>query len=281
MVDSTGDGALEIGGVITRGDQRIRPAMLDGSTGDVIWEAAPIGSSDYEIVCLGPSHLGVVDQHGFELTIFPATGIEGEVRRSLSDEVSSFRVGEGCLIVRTEDAQTVSMSLADASDTSCSAGGRIRAHIEEENTVGFRHGIYSMLRPVEVEHGGMVYTLRTRRPGTPLLEVSAARGGRELWSRPVQYLPVGGDAIGYLAGAAAPGVVVVAGEERDKPFASNHMHLIGLDAETGAERYVTATEGHGISGMFNNGRYIIVATRRRLVALEPASGEIAWQHVGG
>lgn len=280
MVDSTGDGVLEIGGVITRGDRRIRPAMLDGASGEVIWEAAPLDESDKRLICLGPRHLGVIDQRAFELTIFPATGIEGEVRRSLSDELDSFSLGEGCVTLRTEDARTVSISLADASDVSCSAGRRIRPHLAKENTVGFVHGIYSMLRPFEISHEGTVYTLRTRRPGTPLLEVSATQGGRERWSRAVHLLPVGGDAIGYLAGAAGPGVVVVTGEERDKDFFSNTMYLVGLDATTGAERYRLATEGSGISGMFNNGRYIITATGRRLVALEPASGEIAWQHAG-
>ncbi len=277
LADTNGDGVREIGGCVTRGDQRLRPVMVDGASGSILWEADPIPYEDKQVLCLGDRHIGVVDQEQFELIVFPASGPSGEVHRTLTDELDRFGVGEGCVSLRTEDRVTVSMSLDTGSDTHCSARPTTRPHIDEEVTTGMVDGIISMIhRPLVAENGGTRYELTTRRPGTPFLEVSASQGSRNLWTRPLRFVPVGGEAIGTLALAAAPGVVVVAGSERGRHNAG--VTLIGLGAEAGLELYATPISDSwgNIRGMFYDGGHVIVADGTHLTALDPTTGTIAW-----
>lgn len=281
LADVTGDGAREIGGFIRRNRaDDVHPAMIDGATGTIVWEASPTPWTRSQLLCLGERHFGYVDQEEFELAVFPVSGPAGEVRRTLTDELERYGVEGSCVTLRTEDRRTISISLGDGSDVRCAAHPRVRPHIDEEVTTGFVHGIIRMLRlPVVAEHGGMRYELRTRRPGTPFLEVTARGSGRELWTRPLRFVPVGGEAIGALGLAAAPGVVVVAGTERGSSRAEG-ITLVGLNADTGMERFATPIlQGPfaRLRGMFYNDRFVVVAGGTALVALDPATGAIAWQ----
>ncbi|MEC7524886.1 MAG: hypothetical protein VYE22_33710 [Myxococcota bacterium] len=275
--DVDGDGARETGGLIVRGEERrARLAMVDGATGAVVWETAARERQELEPICLGDRHFGAIDQRAFELVVVPVTGVEGEVRRSLSDEVDRYGVGRDCLTVRTDDRTIVRASLDDLSDARCDARPRIRPHIEEEKAPGFQRGIISTLRrPVVAEVGPARYELRTRRPGTPFLEVSARHGGRERWSRPLDIVPVNGEAIGTLALGASPAGPVAFGSPRGTR-GRGALFMVGLDAESGAERFRRELEGYDVQGVFDNGRFVVVATRRHLYAVAP-DGEIAWR----
>ena len=277
--DATGDGVRDVGALVGRGaDQSVRLALLDGATGELVWEGSPTAADAKELLCLGPAHLGVVDQRAFELTLVPASVPAGAIRRTLSDELTGFGFDGACLSLQTKDGASAGMAIADGSAVACPARARIRPEIDEENASGFRHGIISVIeQPFDVRWRDARYALRARQPGTPFLEVEAHRGGARLWSQRLPYVPAAGEAIGYLAATAAPDVVVVLGSRRDR---REDVVAVALDASTGNERWTLPLPPPvvvQVRGLFFNGRYVVVALSRSLTAIDPATGRIAWQ----
>jgi outer membrane protein assembly factor BamB len=132
-----------------------------------------------------------------------------------------------------------------------------------------------------LEDGDLRYALHERQQGTALLEVSAHRRRRELWKRTTRFIRAGGPT-GALAMAAAPGTLVVFGSERRGDAT---LFAIGLDAQTGVERWerpLPAGPAVDLDSLFFNGRFVVFSESwsRRLVALDPATGETAWR-IGG
>jgi hypothetical protein len=278
MGDATGDGVREIGALIGRGnDRRARAVMIDGASGELVWEGQPTHQDDIEILCLGDRHVGLLNQGAFELFIYPASGPAQHVQRALSDEVDRFGATETCIELRTEDRNVTSISLDTGQDVSCDAELRRRPHSDYDYTCEI---ISTIRRPETAEYGEMRYEVQPRRPGTPFLEVSGHRGRTQLWSQTTRFVPVNGESIGCIAMAAGPGVGVTLATLRGGAW-NNGLYAVGFDETSGVERYATSLPGGGsavnLRGMHFNGRHVVVAYSTALIAVEPATGAIAWQ----
>ena len=278
LADTNGDGVREIGAATwTTSRAEMRPALIDGASGEVLWTDDAVPRSGHEILCLDEQHFALVGQQELQLVIYPAAGPSAALRRPMSDELQKYGVGDACITLRTRDERTIGVSLADGSTTQC-AWSADRRLLDDDITVGARSGIIDMIvQPVVAEMEGAHYELRARNPGTPFLEVTGQNGGGPKWTQTLRFVPVGGEAIGALAITAAPGVVVVAGSPRGDD--DGPITLVGLSADAGIERYATPMPDGFIPrmrGFFYDGRYVVVSTGSHLVAIEPATGQIAW-----
>lgn len=277
--DVDGDGAAEIGALVSRGrDDMKRPAILDGATGEARFVGEPLGQSrDLRLLCAGPDWLAVLDNEAFELRLHPITSPESPLVHSLTDEVDRYGVDERCIDLRLEDGNRPSFSLGDGTASSCSVGGDpSQPDVSDSTTCGI---IRMARRGRTVSAGGVDYQIHVRPRGTELLQVTARRGGRDLWDRPLDLVPVGGTAIGCFAGAALASTVVVLGSQRADGLGGGVV-AVGLAEENGAERWRTVLAGDRIGrvdDVFSNGRFVVVSLRRELHAIDPATGQSAWQ----
>jgi hypothetical protein len=272
--DTTGDGVPEVSALVGEGnDRRHHPAIIDGATGALLWRGNPLtANNSVYLLCLGERFIGVIDNASFELRLYPVESPDREILRALSDEVDRYGVSDDCLSIRTDDHARLGLSLDDGSERSCDARLDRRPHLTDTTKCGI---ISTMPRGLTVAHDDMTYRVKARRPGTAFLEVSAKRGSRELWDIPLRFVPVDGEAIGCFVAMAAPGVVVVLGAERTD---NQHLVAVGLNADSGTERYDVTIPGYSgsVREIYYNGRYVIVAAYGRIIALDPATGEIAW-----
>lgn len=279
--DVNGDGAAEISAFISSStsDRSKTPAIIDGANGNILWRGEPLGEgTDIKLLCAGPHWVTAVNDESFELLMVNARDTTKQVRRALSDELDFYGVSDECIAFKTSDRQTLGISVEDGSERSCGIRARRRPHIEDTTTCGIistsrlRHG-------ADYELDGVTFNVHARQPGTGFLQASAKRGREELWDVPLRLLPVGGDSIGCYAGAAVPGVFVVFGSPRGN---DHGMTVLGLNADSGTERWsmdLAGTYGN-INEVYSNGRYVVVGVMNRAMAIDPASGQVAWT-VGG
>jgi hypothetical protein len=281
--DRNGDGVRELAALVYRGraDPLLTPVVFDGTTGAVRWEGREFdtGGRDTYLLCAGASWLGIHDDGTFQLRLIPLDAPDREVRHVLSDEVFYWGATDDCIRFRTDDRQRTSFSLAhDGEERACSAPLDRRLHIPFSG----ERGIISTLRRghrVQGE-GGVEFRLRGRRPGTAFLIASAHRRGRALWEIPLRFVPVDGEAIGTLAAVAAPDTMILFGQPRDQDIFSAPLHIVGLDAESGAERFATPTNTRRLGEFYYNGRYVVFGTDDTILAVDPGTGQIAWRPEG-
>lgn len=277
--DVNGDGAAELSAFISpnSSDRSKTPAILDGANGSILWQGQPLGNDTHiRLLCAGPRWVTAVNNESFELLMVDAHDTNKQVRRALSDELDFYGVSDECIAFKTSDNQTLGLSVEDGSERSCDIRARRRPHIEDTTTCGI---ISNLRRGATFEQADHTFHIGTRRPGTPFLQVSAKQGRNELWDVPLRLVPVSGEAIGCLVGAAAPGVFMVFGAPRGN---DHGLTVIGLNADSGTERWsidIAGTYGQ-INELYYNGRFVVVGAMDRALAIDPASGEIAWQ-VGG
>ena len=276
LADVDDDGVGEVGALVDVGESREKvPAILNGATGEPVWQGEPLGDdSDIHQLCVGSRWLAAVDNQNFELLMVNAHDTQRHVRRALSDELDRYGVGEDCLALRTEDRAQLGLSLKDGSEQACNTATRRRPHIEDSTTCGI---ISTLRRGASFDLDGVAFHLGARRPGTPFLQASARRGRQELWDVPLRLVPVSGEAIGCFVGVATPGVFVVLGAPRGDDHA---ITALGLNAESGTERYAVDIGGSfgRVRELFFNGRYVVIGLLRRALALDPATGATAWQY---
>jgi len=272
--DLNGDGVHELSVLVaSRGERKI-PTILDGATGDVHWQGQALNrQSNIHLLCLGPQWLGVVDNQQFELLVVNTNEPSREVRRALSDELYRYGVSESCLSFRMDDRQRLGLSVEDGSEMSCRARANRRPHIEDTTTCGI---ISTIPRGVRFEDDGVKFQLKAKRPGTPFLQVKATRGSRKLWELPLRLVPVGGEAIGCFVGVTTPGVFVVVGNSRG---GKRQLTVIGLNTDAGTERYAVDTPSSfsRVNEIYYNGRHVVMGLGRQLLALNPATGQMAWE----
>ena len=277
--DVNGDGAAEVSAFLSANssDQTKTPAILDGANGNVLWQGESLGQGTHvHLLCAGTRWVTAVNNDSFQLLMVDAHDTTKQVRRALSDELDFYGVDDDCLAFKTSDNRTLGLSTEDGSERSCEIRARRRPHIEDTTTCGI---ISTLRRGATFELDDHTYKIDTRRPGTPFLQVSAKQGRRDLWDVPLRLVPVSGEAIGCLVGAAAPGVFTVFGSPRGN---DHGLTVLGLNADSGTERWSLDIAGaYGqVNEIYYNGRYVVVGVMDRAIAIDPASGQIAWQ-LGG
>jgi len=281
MADVTADGAREIGGRITDGSTELAiPVLVDGATGSVLWRGEPAERSSSTLFCVDERHFGLSLKNALSVEIYAISGPEPRIRRTLSDVLDEFGVGDDCISLRSEDGHVVRLSLEDGSAASCNARPD---HRLTEDPPHIECSIISTLRRARTAtDGDLRFELRPRRPGTPFLVVRGLRGQTELWKQSLRFVPVGGEAIGCVALTAAPGIVITIGSTRGT---DNELSLIGLDAQTGIERYAIVQPPRAsasLRGFGFNGRFVILSEHwnDELVAFDPSTGREVWR-IGG
>lgn len=273
--DLNGDGAGEIGALVSpgNGDERA-PAIVSGANGDIVWQGDTLGEgTDVHLLCVGSRWLAAVDNQQFELLLVNAHDPEKQTRRALSDSLEQYGTSETCLALSMADHSRLGFSLEDASEQDCDTPTERRPNSDDTTTCG----IISMLEDgVAFESEGVSFQLSARRPGTPFLQVAARRDDETLWDVPLRLVPVGGEQIGCFVAATCPGVFMVFGAPRGE---RHGVSVLGLNPDSGTERYASRVEGtYGtIRGLYYNGRFAVLGLPRRMVALDPATGQVAWQ----
>lgn len=274
--DINGDGAAEVSAFLSADRNKV-PAIVDGANGTVLWSGQSLGTDTHiNLLCAGTKWLVAVNNQSFELVMINAHDTTQQMRRALSDELDYYGVSDECIAFKTSDRQTLGLSVEDGAERRCNIRAHRRPHIEDTTTCGI---ISTLRRGASFEFDDLTYRMTARRPGTPFLQVRAKRGRRELWDVPLRLVPVRGEAIGCFVGAAAPGVFMAFGAPRGNDHA---VTILGLNAESGTERWSTDLAGTygSINEIYYNGRYVVAGARDRIVAIDSASGAIAWQ-VGG
>ncbi|MFK8003267.1 MAG: hypothetical protein AB8H86_27100 [Polyangiales bacterium] len=272
--DLNGDGVREIAALLALDYNAPRlPTILNGATGDTHWQGDALPSSTKLFqVCLGGSWVGIADNDAFSLTLINASTPTQQVRHALSDEVEMYGADESCFSFHMNDERNVGFSARDGSPAECDVVPGSHVHVIESTTCGI---ISTMPEGATFDENEVTYRVRGRQPGTAFLEVKATRGERDLWDQTLRLMPAEGERIGCFAAAATPGALVVLGSPRGD---QHHVVALGLDAESGTERYATEFESlvTRVRGIHYNGRYVVFGLTSRLVALDPLSGEVAW-----
>ena len=279
--DLDGDGVGELGGAIELDsvpDKHI-PVRVNGATGVIEWRGEPFSRDKTRMLCLGEALLGVSDEAALAIDVY-AVDVEAHFRRSLSDKLEYYGVGDDCISVRTADHQTVGLALAGGGETTCRASPKERAWGDPPSV---ECSIISTIdKPRKATDGARDFELRPRKPGTPFLTVRGLENRKELWKQTLRFIPVGGEAIGCIALTAAQGSVVTVGALREN---EHELWLVGLDAATGIERFAHRQGPRSASrlqGFGYNQRFVIMGEswRDELVAFDPVDGTEAWR-IGG
>lgn len=268
LVDANGDAALDlVGWAGGRADAR-DIWILDGLTGRRLWVRAGNYEPGADLLAISAKHFAVA-RPNFTLDIFDVDRREQPVTLGLSDAISTYARGEGCLQVETGDGVSVGISVPAGQTTTCAAA-------EEPQSIGRFPGVSEATATARL--GDVSFQAATRERGTPLLTVSARRGTQTLWSVPLRYAAISSREVMLVV---TPAMVMTYGVEpgRDDEVGV----LIGLDPNTGAVKY---ERGQGstwssdwVSFQYNN-RFLIVTWGFGVHAYEPATGERVW-HLGG
>jgi outer membrane protein assembly factor BamB len=268
LVDANGDGVLDVAGLgATPGSEIWRLQLVDGATGTRLWSGGTY-SPYAKLVCLSPQYFGI-DNVDFQLRLFPARSPDSPVNVALHDHIERAGLGTNCITVKQTNGETLSISLAGGRDR-CDAANLL------ENQ-GFGAQVSSISHVMEIVTGDSSYTLTEHEPGTPFLIVTKFISGHQKWTQQLAYVPTDS---GFRAVATLNALVVWGGMPSDDKYAA----IIGLDPETGAQRYAIKQSsdwsGRVLRDISFNGRYVIVSWGFGLHAYDPSTGERVW-HIGG
>ncbi len=273
-VDANQDGVIDFGGLMGPDTSHLSPTVIDGSTGKVLWQDAALAGRRWNAFCPSESWIGFRNHDQFVVELYPASGPAGKIRRVLSDAPLGFGMGDGCIALRSTDGEVVGLSLPSGHETHCAA----HRHHDTLNGPGVDHDIIHA--HLAAERAGVRYVLSERQRGTAFLEVAATRRHHTLWSVPLRFVRAGGPT-GTLGIVATPGMVVVIGSQRTDSHKT--LWVIGLADESGVERWATELPSRpavDVRSMIFNQRYVVLSESwdDSIVALDPATGDIAWRH---
>lgn len=270
LVDANGDDVLDsVGFTFKPGSERRTLFIIDGTSGDVIWE----GESDaysYEssVVCAPPGAFAVVKKD-FTIDVYDAAAQKKVGSAVLPDLTYKYGSGKECFSFLVGE-ETISISTEDASLAPCEPGEIYPVHLP-----GTIAGPSGRQKPAELD--GMSFSISAKASGSRLLTVSARTGDQLSWEVPLKYVAITEE----LPLLVTEQTVITYGAS---PGDSDHGVLIGLDPKSGRIRYEhthdTTWSTHYVVDFEYNGRYVIMVWGYGIHAYDPDTGERVW-NIGG
>jgi outer membrane protein assembly factor BamB len=262
MVDANGDGVPDIA-LWSGGWSESHIVVVDGATGRGIWATPPLPNiAESFLHCTDP-HTVVVGLKDFTVHAYEASTGALRWNVKVSDKPSKGAAGKGCVLIATDNKETVGLSLKNGAKQSCQAEG-------EPSNFRFR-------KASEFAMHGTTYRLSKRAQGTEMLSLSAS-GGHEWGAELGVYANIPYAMFGLFA--ATDKALIVGGRE---PAGDIRVALLGVDPGTGKQLWkrpfgFIAAENNPSSidlVIAEKGR-VYVGAGGRLRAIDPLTGNDIW-----
>lgn len=262
LVDANGDGVDDVAGLSGPPGQSSIPTIVDGATGDVIWQGEDAGQGA-TIECLDRQWVAL-GKPDFSVQILDVRRPDAPRSVRGRDTLQRAAMGKGCAALETSDGSTLGVALPAGTPTECPAS--FSSPFDEPGLIGLTG------ESTALTVGERTYTLTKRRSGTDILTLKVEERGKTVLEKELPYA-----AATFSSGLAVAGERIVIFGAR--PAAVDKGLLVGLDAKTGAELYVVPLEAqvtNNIKAMAYNGRYVVMQYWSHLRAYDPATGEQVW-----
>jgi hypothetical protein len=235
LVDAKGDGMLDVAGFSGTPDEQTHATALDGRTGQILWEtpAFPEKSHAY----CADTHALLVSRPGFQLEALDAKTGHRRWAVRFRDEVQDVLPGGPCVEVVLSDMSHAGVDLASGKAAECH-GTPKSADISKQFVPDSKSP--SGLAPFSWSSraGDVDVRVTSRAIGTQVLDVTATRAGKALWTK---RLDIASDfTTPPFVGGTKDVIVVAAYDLVDK----EKLVWIGLDASTGKQLYRVQEASH-------------------------------------
>jgi LSD1 subclass zinc finger protein len=262
MVDANGDGVDDVAGLSGPPGQASIPTLVDGLTGDVIWEG-PDAGQNATVECLDRKWFAL-GKPDFGVQIHDVRKPDAPLSVRGRDTLQYAAMGKGCAALKTTDGSILGVALPAGTSTECAAS--FRDPFDAPGLIGLTG------ESTTLTVGERTYTLTKRGSGTEIFTLKVEGRGKTVLEKELPYA-----AATFSSGLAVAGERIVIFGAR--PADQQKGLLVGLDASTGAELYAVPLEGqvtNNIGAMAYNGRYVVLQFWSYLRAYDPATGEQVW-----
>jgi len=264
LLDANGDDVQDLM-VLFRSQEKAIPGLWDGKDGSEIWSGTPY-DEHVNIACLD-EHWFVVATESFQLHFFHSRELGAPVRVKGADKLRAIQRGTGCVAFKTADRTRASVGLPSGMAQPCPTQGRMPRLTDAVSGV-----MPLSKKQTATTAGGVDYTLTTRKSGTPMLIVTAAKGKTTLWTKELAVRkPTYSAAI-----AVGDGVVAVIGSvmpHRDK------VVLVGLKTSDGSPLYevpLAERQTDHLNFMAYNGHGLVMFFGSKLQQRDISNGQLLW-----
>jgi outer membrane protein assembly factor BamB len=263
FVDGNGDRALDPVGFGGYAGQNDRVHALDLMSGAELWASEPFPSSK---AWCGDHGTLLVAGDDFSLVALDGRTGKTRWRTTLSDKASEVVTAGECVAVHTDDNEHIGFALATGAPQKC---------VVPKDKEKHHHGFGEVPDHVTIRSGDLDVTLTVKKPGTPLLVLSAKRGDQQLWKTTLPAQELSYDKRLLFAGG---GKILVFGGAMPS---NNHLVIVGVDAATGQVAYTQNEMSAFSSSIFfsdakQEGPYVVAHFGSEIHAYDPATGEAVW-----
>lgn len=266
LLDANGDGVSDLLGMSGLRGNANQPTVVDGASGTLLWHGDARDKTP-QLACLD-SRWFVVVAPNFQAEFYDARNMGAPVRVLLRDTLDSYAMGAGCVRLRTSDRSLQGIALPGGNVVACETKAKFK-NLREGGP-----GVINLTgSKATLEHEGRSYTLEKRKQGSGILSVRVAQGKKALWTRELPYISPTFDT-GLTTNGRSIALWVA------EPGAADKGILVGLDAETGEQRYAVRSPLM-VSNSFRyfgyNGRFAVMQIWGSLHAYDPDTGALAWK----
>jgi hypothetical protein len=225
LVDANGDDVLDVAGLADRNASGSYVlAVVDGATGDYLWQGAAVGSND-DLLCAGPAFFAV-DRTDYRLQLFDVRRPDRSVNVTIDSHIKRFAVGPECLQLELDNGKQRMISLRQPPTTACEAGSTWMKP--------FRFAQSVLMTPADAS-GGVTYAVTVLDADNTTAVVTASRGDQRLWQTELRRTMSPWTA----RALTTPRALVVYGNDLLNAEAGT---FVGLDPRTGAVLYTVRQE---------------------------------------